>query len=92
MDVRHVVQVPPGSSSVSLATADQAGTQIVTDEVVGRGAWTATDSAILVGAGTVAAIGAVLCWLFRPAHSVHALRRRALGTDSPAGPDPVVGA
>jgi hypothetical protein len=77
MDVRHVLEVPPGSSTVSLATGQQPGTLIVADELSGRGSWTGTDSA-LIGLATVAAAAGLLSgWRFRPQHSIHVLRRQA---------------
>ena len=85
MDVRHVLQVPPGASTVSLATGEQPGTLIVTDELSGRGAWTGTDSTLLGIAVAVVAAGALLSWRFRPAHSVHALRQQATHPSGPAG-------
>lgn len=86
MDVRHVLQVAPGSSTISLATGEQAGTEIVTDELTGRGAWTTVDSTVLVLAVVIAAAGALLAWRFRPAHSVHALRQRAAQAGPSAPP------
>lgn len=32
-DVRHILQVPPGARSVTLATGEQSGTTVVTDEM-----------------------------------------------------------
>lgn len=77
LDVRHVLQVAPDVSTVSLATGDQTGTQIVTDELSGRGPWTGTDSALVGIAAATATAGGLLSWRLRPAHSIHALRRRA---------------
>ena len=84
-DVRHVLQVPPGTSTVDLATGEQTGTQIVTDELSGRGSWTGTDSALIGIAVAVTAAGALLSWRFRPTHSVHALRHQAAHPSGPAG-------
>lgn len=84
LDVRHVLQVAPGASTVSLATGEQPGTQIVTDELTGRGALTGGDAALIAIAAVAAAAGALLGWTFRPAHSVHALRRQAAHADRPA--------
>lgn len=81
LDVRHVLQVAPGGSTVSLATAEQPGTQIVTDELTGRGALTGGDAALIGIAAAAAAAGVLLGWTFRPAHSVHALRRQAAHAD-----------
>ena len=77
LDVRHVLQVAPGGSTVSLATGEQPGTQIVTDELTGRGPWSGTDSALIGIAAAAAAAGVLLGWRFRPAHSVHRLRHEA---------------
>lgn len=88
LDVRHVLQVPPGTSTISLATAEQAGTEVVTDELSGRGPWTGTDTALLAVAIAVAAAGVLLGWRYRPAHSVHALRQQAGHHGGPADPDP----
>lgn len=74
MDVRHVLQLPPGASTVSLATGQEPGTQIVMSELQGRSSWTRTDSVLLVVAVVAGAVGAALCWRYRPAHSIHALR------------------
>lgn len=77
LDVRHVLQVAPGGSTVSLATGEQPGTLIVTDELTGRGPWSGTDSALIGIAVAAAAAGVLLGWRFRPAHSVHTLRHQA---------------
>ena len=77
LDVRHVLQVPPGLSAVSLATGQQAGTQVVTDEMPGRGSLSGEDAALIGIAAVVAAGGVLLSIRFRPEHSIHALRRRA---------------
>lgn len=77
LDVRHVLQVAPGGSTVSLATGEQPGTLIVTDELSGRGSWTGTDSALIGIAAAAAAGGMLLGWRFRPTHSIHQLRRLA---------------
>ena len=77
LDMRHVLQVPPGLPAVSLATGDQAGTQVVTDEMPGRGALSGGDAAIL-GLAVVSVVGGVVLSLrFRPEHSIHQLRRGA---------------
>lgn len=78
LDVRHVLQVAPGGSTVSLATGEQPGTLIVTDELTGRGPWSGTDSALIGIAVAAAAAGVLLGWRFRPAHSVHTLRHQAV--------------
>ena len=78
LDVRHVLQVAPGGSTLSLATGEQPGTLIVTDELTGRGPWSGTDSALIGIAVAAAAAGALLGWRFRPAHSVHTLRHQAV--------------
>lgn len=77
LNVRHVLQVPAGLASVSLATGQQAGTQVVTDEMPGRGSLTGGDTTLLVIAALAAAGGALLSTKFRPEHSIHDLRRRA---------------
>ena len=77
LDVRHVLQVAPGGSTVSLATGEQPGTLIVTDELTGRGPWSGSDSALIGIATAAAAAGVLLGWRFRPVHSIHALRRQA---------------
>lgn len=84
LDVRHVLQVAPGGSTVSLATGEQPGTLIVTDELTGRGPWSGTDSALIGVAAGAAAAGVLLGWRFRPAHSVHRLRQRAALASRPA--------
>ena len=77
LDVRHVLQVAPGGSTVSLATGLEPGTQIVTEELTGRGPWSGIDSALIGIAAAAAAAGVLLGWRFRPAHSVHTLREQA---------------
>lgn len=83
LDVRHVLEVPPGASTVSLATGEQPGTQIVTDELPGRGPWTGTDSVLIGIAAVAVAAGVVSGWRSRPVHSIHALRRRAARESRP---------
>lgn len=77
LDMRHVLQVPPGLTTVSLATGDQAGTQVVADEMPGRGALSGGDAAI-IGLALASVVGGVVLSLrFRPQHSIHELRRGA---------------
>ncbi|EWT07768.1 hypothetical protein N864_23585 [Intrasporangium chromatireducens Q5-1] len=77
LNVRHVLQVPPGLASVSLATEEQPGTQTVTDELPGRGPLTGIDATLLGLALLAAVAGVFLGARFRPEHSIHDLRRRA---------------
>jgi hypothetical protein len=77
-DVQHILQTSPGQRSVTLATGEEAGTRVVTDEQPGRGGLTGSDAALLVVAGVLAAGGILLSIRYRPAHSVHA-RRAAAG-------------
>lgn len=86
-DVRHILQPPACSSTVALATGQQAGTQIVTDELPGRAGWTATGSILIAVAAAAAAAGVFLIWRYRPAHSVHSLRRQAARAGGRAGPE-----
>lgn len=73
-DVRHILQVPRGAAYVPLATREQSGTVVVTEELPGRDDLGAVDLALLGVAAAVAALGIVLGIRLRPAHSVHALR------------------
>ncbi len=80
LDVRHVLQVPPGLSAVSLSTGQQPGTTVVTDEMPGRGPLSGGQAALL-GIAAVAALGGTLLGIrYRPEHSIHALRRQASHT------------
>lgn len=85
MDVRHVLNVAPGASVVSLATGEQAGTAIVTDELSGRGPWTGTDSVLVAIAAVTAGLGLLLSWRFRPAHSIHTLQHQMVSPSGPPG-------
>jgi len=76
-DVRPILQVPKGESTVPLATGEQTGTTVVTDELPGRGGLTGADVTLLVLAGLVALAGLVFSVRSRPADTIRALRRRA---------------
>lgn len=79
--VEPVLQVPPGLTSVTLATGDQPGTTFVTDELAGRsGSLTVADGVLLGLAVLAVATGVALSLWFRPQHSIHALRRQAAGS------------
>ena len=78
-DVRPILHVPSGGHAVSLATGEEAGTQVVTDELPGRGALTGTDVVLVVVAALAALLGGWLAVRFRPAHPVRQLRRKAGG-------------
>jgi len=76
-NVRPILQVPTGESTVPLATGEQTGTRVVTDELPGRGGLTGADVTLLVVFGLVALAGLVFSVRSRPADTVRALRRRA---------------
>jgi len=76
-DVRPILQVPKGESSVPLATGEETGTAVVVDELPGRGGLTGADVTLLALAGLVALAGIVFSVRSRPADTVSALRRRA---------------
>jgi hypothetical protein len=79
--VEPVLQVPPGLTSVTLATGEQPGTTVVTDELPGRsGGLTASDWVLIAIAVLVVAGGMLLSVRFKPEHSIHALRRQAAGS------------
>ena len=69
-DVRPILNVP-------LATGEETGTRVVTDELPGRQGLTRTDVLLLVLAGLVAVAGLALSRRWRPADSMSELRRRA---------------
>ena len=73
-DVRPILQVPAGATSVALATGEESGTQVVTDELAGRAGLTGLDITLLVLAALMATGGVLLSIKYRPAHSVRALR------------------
>lgn len=79
-DVRPILQVPSKASSVTLATGEQTGTTVVTDEMPGRGSLTDSDVILLVLAAAAGVLGTGLSLRFRPAHSIHRLRRLAGST------------
>jgi len=79
-DVQPILQVPKGESTVPLATGEQPGTAVVTDEMPGRGGLTGADVTLLVLAGLLALAGLVLALRSRPADTVRGLRRRAATT------------
>jgi hypothetical protein len=76
-DMQPILQVPPGSSTVSLAVGSATGTNVVTDEMPGRGALTGTDLVLLLLAGLMAVCGVLLSFRVRPPDSIRALRRLA---------------
>lgn len=76
-DVRPILQVPPGESTVPLAVGSETGTNVVTDELPGRGSLTGADIALLGLAAGLAVAGVLLSVRFRPPDSVRELRRRA---------------
>ena len=76
-DMRPILQVPRGSSTVSLAVGAETGTGVVTDELPSRGPLTGADINLLVLAGLMAAAGAFLSVLLRPPDSIRSLRRQA---------------
>ena len=76
-DVRPILQVGKGASSVPLATGEQTGTSVVTDQLPGRGGLTGTDVTLIVLAGLVALAGLAFSVRSRPANTIRALRRRA---------------
>ena len=76
-DVRPILQVPPGSPGVPLAVGSETGTNVVTDEMPGRGALTGADITLLVLAGLLALAGVLLSVRLRPPDSVRSLRHRA---------------
>ncbi|HET7277239.1 MAG TPA: hypothetical protein VFJ22_04110 [Dermatophilaceae bacterium] len=79
-NVEPVLQVPPGLTSVTLATGDQPGTTVVTDELAGRSGSLAVGDVVLIGLAALAvAVGIALSMRFRPEHSIHTLRRQAAG-------------
>ena len=77
LDVRHVLQVPAGLPVISLATGQETGTLVVTDELPGRGPLTAGDAALIAAAAVAAAAGILLSIRYRPTHSIHVLRSQA---------------
>ena len=77
LDVRHVLQVPAGLPVISLATGEQAGTLVVTDELPGRGPLDGGDAGLLAAAAVAAVAGIVLSVRYRPTHSIHTLRSDA---------------
>jgi osmotically-inducible protein OsmY len=76
-DVRPILQVAKGQSTVPLATGEETGTTVVTDELPGRSGLTGGDVTLLVLAGLVALAGLVFSVRSRPADTIRALRRRA---------------
>lgn len=76
-DVRPILHVPPGESTVPLAVGSETGTNVVTDELPGRGSLTGPDIALLGLAAGLAVAGVLLSVRFRPPDSVRELRRRA---------------
>lgn len=76
-DMQPILQVPPGSSTVSLAVGSATGTNVVTDEMPGRGALTGADVVLLLLAGLMAVCGVLLSIRARPPDSIRALRRQA---------------
>lgn len=74
LQVRHVLQVPPGLPDVTLATGADTGTVVVTDEMPGRGPLTGTDAAGITLALAFGGVGIVLAARTRPAHSMRTLR------------------
>jgi hypothetical protein len=79
-DMQPILQVPRGSSSLTLAVGTATGTNVVTDELAGRGSLTGADIVLLVLAGLLALTGVLLGFRLRPPDSVRTLRRRARAT------------
>ena len=79
-DMQPILQVPRGSSSLTLAVGTATGTNVVTDELAGRGSLTGADIVLLVLAGLLALTGVLLGFRLRPPDSVRTLRRRAKAT------------
>lgn len=79
-DMQPILQVPRGSSSLTLAVGTATGTNVVTDELAGRGSLTGADIALLVLAGLMALTGVLLSFRLRPPDSVRTLRRQAKTT------------
>jgi len=76
-DMRPILQVPRGSSSVSLAVGEDTETSVVTDELPGRGGLTGADITLLVLAALMAVAGVLLSVRLRPPDSIRTLRRQA---------------
>ena len=76
-DMRPILQVPRGSSTISLAVGSETGTSAVTDQLPGRGPLTGADVLLLVLAGLFAIGGVLLSMRLRPPDSIRALRRQA---------------
>lgn len=77
VDMRPILQVPPGAATVPLATGEATGTSVVTDEMAGREGLTRTDLGLLGIATGVVLAGLWLSHRYRPAHSIHRLVRAA---------------
>lgn len=76
--MRPILQVPPGAETIPLATGEETGTSIVTEELAGRQDLTGTDLGLLGLAAALAAVGLLLSYRYRPAYSVHRSRIRAV--------------
>lgn len=85
LQVRHVLQVPPGLPDVSLATGAGTGTVVVTDEMPGRGPLTGADAAGLALAAVGGGAGLVLAVRTRPTHSLRTLRAATPARTTPEG-------
>jgi hypothetical protein len=79
-DMQPILQVPRGSSSLTLAVGTATGTNVVTDELPGRRSLTGADIALLVLAALMALTGVLLSFRLRPPDSVRTLRRQAKTT------------
>jgi hypothetical protein len=75
-DVRPILHVSAGLHEVALATGEQPGTLVVTNELPGRGPWTSTDTALIALAAALGATGIWLGLRYRPQHRVRELRHR----------------
>jgi len=76
-NMRPILQVPPGSSTIPLAVGEESGTFVVTDELAGRGALTGADMALLVVAAILGVAGVLLSIRLRPTDSIRSLRSQA---------------
>lgn len=76
-NMQPILQVPPGTTGVTLAVGQETGTNVVTDELPGRGSLTGADIVLLVLAGLLGLAGVLLSVHLRPPDSIRTLRRQA---------------